>query len=104
MIAMDENLMCSFQILKPSSRDPNPEAEAEEAIIEQVKDETNANVAGDADEPITTTDNDGSTEADDNGAAGGAGATGDETSTGTGRKLISATTRLASAALRMFGI
>ena len=75
----------------------NPYPEAEMAIIEQVKNEINSGV-GETDEPASTATNDGNTEADDN--------NGDveDPSIGAGRMLASVTTRLASAALRMFGI
>ena len=75
----------------------NPNPDAEEAIIGQVENETNSG-AGETDEPASTATNEGNTEADDN--------SGDveDPSIGTGRQLTSATMRLASAALRMFGI
>ena len=85
----------------------NSYPEAEEAIIEQVKVENEINSGtGETDEPVSTANNDGNTEADVNdGAAEGAAEDKDETSsTGTVRQLTSAAMRLASAALRMFGI
>ena len=85
----------------------NPNPEAELAIIDQVKNETNGNNVGtgETDEPASTTTNDGNAETDaNNGAAGSPAEDNDDTSTGTRRQLTSTTTRLVSAALRMFGI
>ena len=79
----------------------NPNAEAEVAIIDQVKNETGGNNGG-------TGGADDSMGGDGNGNSDGAAgsATRDENSTGhrDRKTLTSATTRLASAALRMFGI
>ena len=89
----------------------NPNPDAEEAIIGQEENETNANGStggaddsmggdggsGNSDGNTGTGDldaNDGGAAADDNGDPSGT----------TGRKLASATTRFVSAALRMFGI
>ena len=88
-----------------AEKNPNPDAEL--AIIEQVKNETNGNNVGtgETDEPASTTTNDGNTDTDaNNGAAGSPAEDNDDTSTGTRRQLTSTTMRLVSAALRMFGI
>ena len=90
----------------------NPYPEAEEAIIDQVKNETGGNNGGTggADDSMGgdggSGNSDGNTgtgdlDANDGGAA--ADDKGDPSGT-TGRKLASATTRFVSAALRMFGI
>ena len=91
-------------VKEAAENNPNPEAEL--AIIEQVKNET-ASGTGETDEPTTTPNNSGNTEVDASDGAAGDGAAEDKdetSSTGTGRQLTSATMRLASAALRMFGI
>mmetsp|Transcript_10332 Transcript_10332/g.20712 ORF Transcript_10332/g.20712 Transcript_10332/m.20712 type:complete len:351 (+) Transcript_10332:96-1148(+) len=88
----------------------NPNPEAEEAIIEQVKNETNSNNGGTGGADDSTggdgTDNlDGNAGTVDLDANNGGTATdeGDPSDT-TGRKLASATTRFVSASLRIFGI
>ena len=85
----------------------NPNPEAEEAIIDQVKNETTISGTGGADASMG---GDGSGKSDVNTGTGdldannGGTATDEGNPSGTGRKLASATTRFVSAALRMFGI
>jgi hypothetical protein len=78
-----------------AEKNPNPDSEM--VIVEQVINENNG--TGDADSE--TTNNNGSELDGNDGAASGAAE--DDPSTGI-RQLASVTTRLASAALRMFGI
>lgn len=90
-----------------AENNPNPDAEL--AIIDQVKNETDGNGnnggTGETDEPASTTTNIGNTDTDvNNGAAGSPAEDNDDTSTGTGRQLTSTTMRLVSTALRVFGI
>ena len=76
----------------------NPNPEAELMIIEQVKNETSSGTE-EIEEPAPTAsaNNIGNDDTE-------MGAKDDVSSTGTGRKVVSATSRLALATLRMFGI
>jgi hypothetical protein len=85
------NIWIKEHAVEAETNNPNPEAEL--AIIEQVKNETNS--AGEAMSPAAP-----NTEEDGNGES----PIEDDDSAGSGRKLTSVAARFVSACLRVFGI